>query len=318
MSLGRLGRGELLAVIGGILLALGLFLPGTRRTPTTATRNIDGVRGSVSGWNALPVLRWLLLAAAVAPMILAWVIARDHQLSWPRGEMTAVVGDDRARAGALRRRDRPPRRPAGEISLKYGWFLALLGCLLTVARRRRCAPPAPNDLASPLESYDARADIPPDRNLALELVRVTEAAALAAARLVGMGDKEAADQAAVDGMHAVLHTIHMDGDRGHRRGREGRGADARQRRGGRRRHAAARGHRRRPARGHAARRPGPAERAGGDRALRARDDVRPRPGLLHGEDGRRASRSPTCSTSTGRSARPSSWSPSAAASRCAT
>jgi fructose-1,6-bisphosphatase II len=53
--------------------------------------------------------------------------------------------------------------------------------------------------------------MPPDRNLALELVRVTEAAALAAARLVGMGDKEAADQAAVDGMHAVLETIHMDG-----------------------------------------------------------------------------------------------------------
>src|SRR6478752_3386447 len=52
---------------------------------------------------------------------------------------------------------------------------------------------------------------PPDRNLALELVRVTEAAALQAARWVGRGDKEAADQAAVDGMHAVLHTIHMDG-----------------------------------------------------------------------------------------------------------
>jgi fructose-1,6-bisphosphatase II len=47
----------------------------------------------------------------------------------------------------------------------------------------------------------------PDRNLALELVRVTEAAALASARWIGRGDKEAADQAAVDGMHAVLHTI---------------------------------------------------------------------------------------------------------------
>ena len=51
----------------------------------------------------------------------------------------------------------------------------------------------------------------PDRNLALELVRTTEAAALAAARMVGRGDKIGADQAAVDGMHAVLHTIHMDG-----------------------------------------------------------------------------------------------------------
>ena len=51
----------------------------------------------------------------------------------------------------------------------------------------------------------------PDRNLALELVRVTEAAALAAARLVGRGDKEAADQAAVDAMRGVLETVPMDG-----------------------------------------------------------------------------------------------------------
>ena len=51
----------------------------------------------------------------------------------------------------------------------------------------------------------------PDRNLALELVRVTEAAALAAATLVGKGDKIAADQAAVDAMHIVLRTVRMDG-----------------------------------------------------------------------------------------------------------
>ena len=51
----------------------------------------------------------------------------------------------------------------------------------------------------------------PDRNLALELVRVTEYAALAAARLVGMGDKEAADQAAVDAMHLMVKTVAMDG-----------------------------------------------------------------------------------------------------------
>src|SRR5436305_347925 len=51
----------------------------------------------------------------------------------------------------------------------------------------------------------------PDRNLALELVRVTEAAALAAARMVGRGDKEGADQAAVDAMRNVLETVSMDG-----------------------------------------------------------------------------------------------------------
>ena len=51
----------------------------------------------------------------------------------------------------------------------------------------------------------------PDRNLALELVRVTEAAALQAARFIGKGDKIAADQAAVDGMRAVLQTVQMRG-----------------------------------------------------------------------------------------------------------
>ncbi len=51
----------------------------------------------------------------------------------------------------------------------------------------------------------------PDRNLALELCRVTEAAALAAARMVGRGDKEGADQAAVDAMRYVLDTVSMDG-----------------------------------------------------------------------------------------------------------
>jgi fructose-1,6-bisphosphatase II len=51
----------------------------------------------------------------------------------------------------------------------------------------------------------------PDRNLALELVRVTEAAAIAASRWVGAGDKIAADQAAVDAMRYVLDSVHMDG-----------------------------------------------------------------------------------------------------------
>src|SRR5439155_11249925 len=51
----------------------------------------------------------------------------------------------------------------------------------------------------------------PDRNLALELVRVTEAAAMGAARWVGRGDKNAADQAAVDAMRLMLDTVAMRG-----------------------------------------------------------------------------------------------------------
>ena len=60
-------------------------------------------------------------------------------------------------------------------------------------------------------SADGQRGQVPDRNLALELVRVTEAAALAAARLIGRGDKEEADQAAVDGMRHQLRSISMDG-----------------------------------------------------------------------------------------------------------
>jgi len=51
----------------------------------------------------------------------------------------------------------------------------------------------------------------PDRNLALELVRVTEAAAMAASRWMGRGDKEGADGAAVDAMRTVLGGVSMNG-----------------------------------------------------------------------------------------------------------
>jgi fructose-1,6-bisphosphatase II len=64
---------------------------------------------------------------------------------------------------------------------------------------------------------DAQALLPsvpreaPDRNLALELVRVTEAAAMAAGRWVGRGDKNGADGAAVAAMRTLIHTVSMRG-----------------------------------------------------------------------------------------------------------
>jgi fructose-1,6-bisphosphatase II len=61
----------------------------------------------------------------------------------------------------------------------------------------------PPSLAPPVEA--------PDRNLALELVRVTEAAAMAAGRWVGRGDKNGADGAAVNAMRQLIGTVTMDG-----------------------------------------------------------------------------------------------------------
>jgi fructose-1,6-bisphosphatase II len=60
-----------------------------------------------------------------------------------------------------------------------------------------------------IDSVSARTA--PDRNIAMELVRVTEAGAMAAARWIGRGDKEAADQAAVDAMRFVLDSVSMRG-----------------------------------------------------------------------------------------------------------
>jgi len=66
-------------------------------------------------------------------------------------------------------------------------------------------------VARAAEEQPTRTGTRPDRNLALDLVRVTESAAMAAGRWIGRGDKNAADQAAVDGMRAMLDTVAMDG-----------------------------------------------------------------------------------------------------------
>jgi hypothetical protein len=132
MHFGRLGRGELVAAVGGLLLAVGLFLPWYKADPGNPNAQIDGATGSVSGWEVYPLMRWLLLAAAIAPLILIWIVIRDHELSWARGEMTAVVAIAAfglvAYTGLLDR----PGEPSGAISLQLGFYGALLGTLLMI------------------------------------------------------------------------------------------------------------------------------------------------------------------------------------------
>jgi hypothetical protein len=126
----RLGRSEALGALGGVLLAVGVFLPWYATNAANRNATIDGARGTFSAWDVHPILRWLLLAAAVAPFILAYIIARQRELSWPRGEMTAVVAIAALGlilyVGLLQR----PGEPSGEIGLRFGWFVALLGAAL--------------------------------------------------------------------------------------------------------------------------------------------------------------------------------------------
>jgi hypothetical protein len=130
MDFRRISTSEIVAAVGGLMLVIGVFLPWYVPNTENRNANVNGVREAVSAWDAHSIMRWLLLAAALAPIILLWIVIRDHELSWPRGEMTAVVGiiafGLTAYVGII---DRPGEPPA-EISLGFGWYLSFLGTIL--------------------------------------------------------------------------------------------------------------------------------------------------------------------------------------------
>ncbi len=127
----QLDRGEIIAVVGGALLAISLFLSWYSLGNQHAMLNsCHGPNSSCTAWNALTVLRILLLAAAIAPAILAWIIVRGHALSWPRGELTAVIALAALTFTIFRGLIDKPGAPSGQIGIDYGWFVALVGGLL--------------------------------------------------------------------------------------------------------------------------------------------------------------------------------------------
>ena len=129
MDLSKLQRGELIAVLGGALLLVGLFLDWY----TTKGRDINGIAGPQSGWEVHPILRYPLAVAAPAPFVLAYIIARDHALSWPRGELTAVIVI--AAFGLLFYNGliAQPGASNSLTSLQLGWLVAVVGTLLMLS-----------------------------------------------------------------------------------------------------------------------------------------------------------------------------------------
>jgi hypothetical protein len=131
MDLRQIDRGEMIAAVGGLLLALSIFLAWYSLGNVNAVLNsCRGPHTSCSGWNSLTILRYLLLLAALAPAILAYIIVRGHALSWPRGELTAVTALAALTFILFRGVIDKPGSPSGEISVDYGWWVALLGGLL--------------------------------------------------------------------------------------------------------------------------------------------------------------------------------------------
>jgi hypothetical protein len=129
----RLTVNEIVAMFGGLLLGVCLFANWYSVVSPLATLAGKTGVGTYSGFEAHPVLRWPLIVMAAAPFILAYIVARDHQLTWARGELTATLSIFALGlllyVGVIDR----PGEPPGQIELAWGWYVALLGAILMLA-----------------------------------------------------------------------------------------------------------------------------------------------------------------------------------------
>jgi hypothetical protein len=143
MDFSRLNmRRTVVGGLGSILLIVSiLFLPWFSLTDTQERADTGAWlcgEGELSctGFETFPIMRWLLLAAALAPLILGWIIVRGHQLTWPPGEVTMVVGFTAFVLifynGVM---DKPAPDDGQEFgeSLAWGYWVALLGVVAIAA-----------------------------------------------------------------------------------------------------------------------------------------------------------------------------------------
>jgi hypothetical protein len=146
MDFRKLDRGEIVATVGGVVLGISLVLPWFSLGNNHAMLNsCHGPNTHCSGWNSLTILRYFVLVAALAPLILSWIIVRGHALSWPRGELTAVTALAALTFVIFRGLIDKPGTPPGQISINWGWGVALVGGVLiligSVWRSREAASP---------------------------------------------------------------------------------------------------------------------------------------------------------------------------------
>src|SRR4051794_23852210 len=133
MDFTRLRAGEIAAAIGGILLVIAVFLPAFSPNRANPNAMVAGSRSDASIWEANGIARFVILLAAIAPIVLLYIILRGHELSWPRGELTAVLGLVAATLvfyiGIIDR----PGDPSSQIGLAIGWYLAMLASVVVAA-----------------------------------------------------------------------------------------------------------------------------------------------------------------------------------------
>ena len=136
MDLSRLERYELLGLASAALLVIALFLPWFSLTHEPVLRHQQDawVCGTgnydCSGWQTFPINRWLLLAAAAAPFLLAYVVVTAQKGQYPTGEFTMTVG---LAVIVLVFFNGIVQKPGSGvqfgISISYGYYLAMLAGL---------------------------------------------------------------------------------------------------------------------------------------------------------------------------------------------
>jgi hypothetical protein len=140
-SLKRLHWAELVGFFGALVLGGSLFLKwfGTDCITNAAARVgrecnpnsvYNGERGEFTAFETFKYLDWLLVAACVAPFILAYIIARGHKLSWKPGEVTMLVGMIAIALILLNGIILGKPGDTVDMHFEIGWLIGLIGAIL--------------------------------------------------------------------------------------------------------------------------------------------------------------------------------------------
>jgi hypothetical protein len=137
----RVQRSEIVGFVGAGILLFSLFLPWFSTScdenglPKGCNPNsaLHGKHGDFTAFQTYAVLDYLLIAACLAPFILAYIIARGHDLTWRPGEITMIVGITAFALilvnGIILGRPGGDDPANVDISIQYGYIVGLLGAI---------------------------------------------------------------------------------------------------------------------------------------------------------------------------------------------
>ena len=139
----RIHSSELIGFAGAAILAVSMFLPwfstscDANKMPSgcnsTSGAKFHNAFGDFTAFQTFKILDWLLIAACAAPFILAYIIARGHDLSWRPGEVTMIVGMVAVALILLNGVILGKPGDTVDLQFEYGYLVGLIGALLIMA-----------------------------------------------------------------------------------------------------------------------------------------------------------------------------------------